>query len=1009
MDPERVLAVVGDGQFGSGYVVGPRLVLSSAHVVGSAGAEVRVFRPGRAGVFGGVVLWSGTPGGGDDAALISIVDAGWVEMAGPVRWGRTVTFRPQLRCEAWGGPNIAQRDAAAAQVMQVSGALNPGDGLVEDRYSVSVDGPAPEAVDGGGSPWSPWGGLSGAALFCGDLLTGVVMSDPAGWSHGRLEAVPAYVLHQVPGFRAVLAEHGYRGVDLVEAVEWQEIAEAAQATDPGGMVRSPASLLRADRAVVPFRGRESFLDDLNAWAAGPGVSARLVFGPGGQGKTRLAREFGGRLAAERWAVLWLDPRADAERLRGLADAATPLLVVLDYAEARGEQLAAILAACARRRTTSPIRVLLLARTAGFWWDEARSASPVAEELLDGARAISLPLLEPGPEGQVAAYREAAAAFALVLASVDGEQGHAWSAMAVALPEPVVDVERPRSALALHMGALADLLDTAHAAAAPIAENTAGAHEVEDRLLRHERRYWRDTAEAFGLGPGVLSMATLTAAMAAATLIGPMAEPEADILLARVPGLADQTADRRALVRDWISALYPSASPDAIWDGLAPDRLAERFLGRHLAEHARFLDVFAPVTDPASTVRIVTVLTRAAAHPVFDHTLDQIVVDVCARNPRSLGPAAITVATQVEHPSPLLAALNRVVDDQTVPLDDLRRLADELPDSSHVLMDLAARLLARLVTEYRQATDDSEIFSLNLAGSLNEFSNRLGHLGRHEEGLAAITEAVTIRRQLAQEHPETYLPDLAASLNNLSNRLGRLGRHEEGLAAITEAVTIRRELAQEAPETYLPDLAMSLNNLSVHLGHLGQHEKGLAAITEAVTIRRELAQEAPETYLPSLATSLNNLSVRLGHLGRHEQGLATITEAGQIYRGLARTHPDTYLPSLAASLNNLSIRLGNLGRCEDALAAITEAVATRRKLAQAHPDAYLPDLAMSLNNLALILKNLGLHREAMATVTEAVKIYRELARVHPAAYQQDLENSLRGLAWLKENPEPGSDL
>jgi Tetratricopeptide repeat len=38
-----------------------------------------------------------------------------------------------------------------------------------------------------------------------------------------------------------------------------------------------------------------------------------------------------------------------------------------------------------------------------------------------------------------------------------------------------------------------------------------------------------------------------------------------------------------------------------------------------------------------------------------------------------------------------------------------------------------------------------------------------------------------------------LPDLATSLNNQSNGLSDLGRREEALAAIEEAVTIRREL------------------------------------------------------------------------------------------------------------------------------------------------------------------------------------------------------------------------
>ena len=47
-----------------------------------------------------------------------------------------------------------------------------------------------------------------------------------------------------------------------------------------------------------------------------------------------------------------------------------------------------------------------------------------------------------------------------------------------------------------------------------------------------------------------------------------------------------------------------------------------------------------------------------------------------------------------------------------------------------------------------------------------------------------------------------------SLNNLSIRLGALGRSEEGLAAITEAVEIQRRLAAQRPDAFLPDVATS---------------------------------------------------------------------------------------------------------------------------------------------------------------------------------------------------------
>lgn len=99
----------------------------------------------------------------------------------------------------------AQRPGRAAETWQPSGTLNPGNRYVGDRYVLSLDTFPPARPEDGVSPWA---GLSGAALFCGDLLTGVVATDPAGAQHAHLEAVPMYILHPDPGFRQVLADHG---------------------------------------------------------------------------------------------------------------------------------------------------------------------------------------------------------------------------------------------------------------------------------------------------------------------------------------------------------------------------------------------------------------------------------------------------------------------------------------------------------------------------------------------------------------------------------------------------------------------------------------------------------------------------------------------------------------------------------------------------------------------------------------------------------------------------------
>jgi Tetratricopeptide repeat len=53
----------------------------------------------------------------------------------------------------------------------------------------------------------------------------------------------------------------------------------------------------------------------------------------------------------------------------------------------------------------------------------------------------------------------------------------------------------------------------------------------------------------------------------------------------------------------------------------------------------------------------------------------------------------------------------------------------------------------------------------------------------------------------------------ASLNNLSNRLADLGRREDALATIEEAVTIHRELATRWPGAYQRELEQSLRNVA----------------------------------------------------------------------------------------------------------------------------------------------------------------------------------------------------
>ncbi|MFE7792518.1 tetratricopeptide repeat protein [Streptomyces sp. NPDC057460] len=941
MNRERVVAVDGPNGQGSGYVISDRLVLASAHVVPAQGGSVGFFRPGRMEQYTAKVVWRGTPGGRDDAALLLIVDPTWHPLKSPaVQWGRLVTSRPGTTCQTVGVPSMIQRTGKPVELWQATGTVNPVTGRVDNRHIVTLAEHPPQSTDE-----SPWGGLSGASVFCGDLLTGVIAADLAGLAHASLHAVPLYVLLHIPAFRDTLALHAPEAATEMEAVEWQGLADVTDVRNVTAFhaASSPAALLKARRAVVPFRGRDELLTQLRAWAGLPGFGAWLIHGAGGQGKTRLAHHFANLLAVqERWAILWLRADAPNGSLDMVASAAAPVLIVVDYAETRTVQLADLCQALARhgigRGAGTPVKVLLLARTAGDWWQTLQARTSAVEELLDGTRVTHLKVLESEPGDRLDAYREASISFAGQLPFVQGWHHHDWPELVHQLTDSVsaaaMEQAGMSTALTLHMTALADLLDAVQLP--DVASSPGPAQDVEDRLLRHEWRYWEHSAVARGLHPA-LTMDTLTHALAAAFLFGAPDHEQADSLLAKVPGLSDQSEDRRSSVHRWICELYPPAV-DGVWDSLRPDRLAERFTGRHLLAHPHLPDRILLGATEAQARQLLTVSTRAATHPRLRRPLAPLLTELCLRHPDTLVTAAIEVATQTETPTPLLHALIRITDAPDTTLDTLRQLTARLPRTSHNLAETAAHIAQRLTDHYRVlALTDPDAFLSDLASSLNNLSVRLGQLGRREEALTAIEEGVTVYRQLAAARPDAFLHELASSLNNLSAGLGKLGRREEALTAIEEAVTVRRELAAARPDAFLHELASSLNNLYIQLGELGRREEALTAIEEAVTVYRQLAVARPDAFLSDLAASLNSLSVRLGELGRRDEELTAIEEAVTVYRQLAAARPDAFLSDLAGNLISLSVRLGELGRRDEELTAIEEAVTVYRQLAAARPD------------------------------------------------------------------------
>jgi hypothetical protein len=737
---------------------------------------------------------------------------------------------------------------------------------------------------------------------------------------------------------------------LIErATRRQEAEESARSATVAGRRYGPAHLLEPGLGVVPFTGRETELTVLRAWCRDRSAGlVRLVTGGGGVGKSRLAAELCTRMEREGWQ--WLPVAEGAERdVVGAARKAAPnahLLLVVDYAEAR-PGLAGLLEAAAG--DGGWLRVLLLARQAGEWWARLEAGvGPVRDLVADAGRSV-LQLgdpLKPGAEAQEEVRRAVPFFAARLGMSAPGDVR-------------VLDAAGAR-VLDLHAAALVAVLTGQDQPAG--AAVRVGLPDVLNELLGHERHYWRGRAEALGLlgGHGGLTMQTLAQVVAVGCLLGAATQAEAARLAERA-GVPPSE-----VLAEWLRELYPPEEQRGMWLGsMRPDRLAELHVISELAATPKLAQACLTGLDERQARQALLLLARASA----DHQAAQTMLQTA------------------------LFAFPQVVAGIQAPREVMIAVANAIPYPSVALADAAASITDRIAATYPAGTPDRALW-------LNTYATMLSATGRREEALAAIEEAVTAYRALAEARPAAFLPDLAMSLSNQSGCLSDLGRREQALAAIEEAVTAYRALAEPRPDAFLPYLAMSLNNQSNRLGDLGRREQALAAIEEAVTIRRALAEARPDAFLPNLATSLNNQSNRLGDLGRREQALAAIEEAVTAYRALAEARPDAFLPNLATSLNNESNGLSDLGRREEALAAIEEAVTIRRALAEARPDAFLPDLAMSLNNQSVQLSGLGRREEALAASEEAVTIRRALAEARPDAFLPDLAMSLNNLSnWL----------
>ncbi|MGW7106547.1 tetratricopeptide repeat protein [Streptomyces xanthophaeus] len=281
------------GGSGSGYLIGPRLVLTALHVVhdkGKRAPAVTVWvghpRAGEVSRHTGTVVWPDRDtSAAADAALILLDQDAHADHATAVRWGRPLG--PAQHSYTGVGIPAFSTTGKSVQYEYLRGEIAPLtthgrrwvlDCLIWPAASRQMD--------------RPWAGASGTAVFTGDRLIGIITEYGTGMGEKRLLAEPVHRLLDDPAFTSVLNAYAFPGTLTT--------AQDLTAQDGTGLVPQwPRQFGTVPELATAYQHRTAVDDLAAALATGDttiradaptalGDAAAVVTGLGGVGKTQLA-------------------------------------------------------------------------------------------------------------------------------------------------------------------------------------------------------------------------------------------------------------------------------------------------------------------------------------------------------------------------------------------------------------------------------------------------------------------------------------------------------------------------------------------------------------------------------------------------------------------------------------------------------------------------------------------------------------------------------------------------
>ncbi|WP_438291944.1 trypsin-like peptidase domain-containing protein [Streptomyces sp. HUAS TT7] len=283
LDPHRIAEIIvetgGGRRRGSGYRICADAVLTAAHVVVDATCVVVRFDADREGEWSGpaAVTWADV---GTDLAVLSVVPPEPVPVAvEPGRFGRIPDDRHGvIDVHALGFPLWKRRSrsdrTSFRELHQADGTVAALSNLRTGTLEMTV-APAGADPDPGTSPWA---GMSGAAVWAGSRIIGVVAEHHRSEGPGRLTAVRLdHALGRLgPADRAEF-------VRLLGLTEPLPLALPGESHEGVRVVGVPVAY-----GIELFKNRTSERDAIARHLSDPAVRMVTITGPRGIGKSALA-------------------------------------------------------------------------------------------------------------------------------------------------------------------------------------------------------------------------------------------------------------------------------------------------------------------------------------------------------------------------------------------------------------------------------------------------------------------------------------------------------------------------------------------------------------------------------------------------------------------------------------------------------------------------------------------------------------------------------------------------